>query len=124
MQIWPLDGGPRVADLELEDGGVSALALASDDGPLAGASGREVRLWDLHTRQRLRVLKYKAVVKSNKDSAFAQLAKQRIEDFENEDKYRDIQRFYQDLSFFMRDGQVRPQMPMNIEEIIRGMKKE
>lgn len=52
--------------------------------------------------------KYKAVIKSNKDSAFAKLAEQRIEDLEN--KNLDIERFYQHLGD--RIGQMSlPRMP-------------
>ena len=53
----------------------------------------------------------------NKDSAFAQLAQQRIDDLENEDKNRQIQRFYQDLQEQLRQGAQRfPGLPPGMEE--------
>lgn len=46
--------------------------------------------------------KYRAVVKVNEKSAFAQLAQQRIDDLENPEKNRDIQKFYQDMQSHLR----------------------
>jgi WD40 repeat protein len=62
VRLWPASGGKHVASLTAGTDGLSALAFASDSGPLAGAAGREVRLWDPRTNDAPRVLKYKSVV--------------------------------------------------------------
>jgi hypothetical protein len=46
--------------------------------------------------------KYKAVTKLNKDSAFAKLAQERVEALEDDEKNRQINRFYQDLEENLR----------------------
>lgn len=47
---------------------------------------------------------YKDVVKSNSKSAFAELARKRIDELEDPDKLREIQRFYFDLGEATRQG--------------------
>lgn len=67
--------------------------------------------------------KYKAVVKANSGSAFAQLAQQRIDELENEDKNRDIRRFYQDLRVTLRRNEM-PVFPPGMGKIPPAPPKE
>lgn len=48
------------------------------------------------------VNKYKEVVKANKDSAFAERAKARLAVLEDEDKLRDLKKFYLDLAHYIK----------------------
>ncbi len=83
----------------------------------------ETRLLEKKQRETLIVVidKYKAVDKANKDSAFAALARKRVEELEDETKSRDILRFYQDLEANLR----RVEMPFLPEGMDRDefMKK-
>jgi len=69
--------------------------------------------------------KYKDVVKANKDSAFAQLASNRISELEDTEKSRNIQKFYQEMGFNLKRLEQR-NVPPGLEELEKmfpGMKK-
>jgi hypothetical protein len=67
--------------------------------------------------------KYKAVVKANKESAFAVLAQQRVNDLEDDEKNRAIQRFYHDLEIHLRRQEV-PFLPPGFEKGFPGIPKK
>ena len=86
----------------------------------------ETRLIEKKNRVSLALVteKYQAVWKSNKDSAFGKLAKQRLDDLEDDTKSREILLFYNDLDFNLTRME-RPLMPadgFDIEEFKKKFK--
>lgn len=114
-----LGANPAVAKRALEESAVvyESLAKSCKGDPVfepealyALAVIQETRAIDDREKLVLALSMYKDVVKSNRKSAFAELAQKRIDELEDPEKLLQIQRFYQDLGTEINRGRA-PMFP-------------